>query len=112
MKKEYVFPERWVIKVLTKEDDEILSKYINDTYGSGLSTGIGYEGWWYSNIPFKDNNNEYYRLGIAKIDSSLIEISMSQFKEYVLKIPTNTNQVIVENMDYLIPFIDKLNEKL
>lgn len=27
------------------------------------------------------------------------------------EIPTNTNQVIVENMDYLIPFIDKLNEK-
>lgn len=104
MKKEYVFPERWVIKVLTKEDDEILSKYINDTYGSGLSTGIGYEGWWYSNIPFKDNNNEYYRLGIAKIDSSLIEISMSQFKEYVL----NQNQRS-ENMSYLIPLIKNLD---
>lgn len=104
MKKEYVFPERWVIKVLTKEDDEILSKYINDTYGSGLSTGIGYEGWWYSNIPFKDNNNEYYRLGIAEIDSSLIEISMSQFKEYVL----NQNQRS-ENMSYLIPLIKNLD---
>ncbi len=104
MKKEYVFPERWVIKVLTKEDDEILSKYINDTYGSGLSTGIGYEGWWYSNIPFKDNNNEYYRLGIAKIDSSLIEISMSQFKEYVL----NQNQRS-ENMSYLISLIKNLD---
>ena len=77
-KKEFVLPDRWCVKVLTKEQDDAVVAYFNNKYNTGIADFLSCTGWWYYNYaPFVSDGSR------KKPDCT--EITFDKFKKYVLK---------------------------
>lgn len=102
--KQFKVPKKWWLKVITNEEDKVLTDYCNQKFNtqtgpvdSTLTQPIFYYSEKIGDICWTVGNN--------KADKSFIEITYSQFLKYVLN-----QKEIKENMEYLIPFINQLNE--
>ena len=83
----FVLPERWVVKATTDEEDEIIVPYINQTFGTNISSGLspGTTPWYYSNVNNKNNNNLKHDGASTQSFENCTEITFQQFKDYVLR---------------------------
>lgn len=93
MKKEYVFPENnWYLE-FTEEQRPIVDNWriniIKFSSGPCSTQFINYQGWW----------------PVGGQGFGLNKITFEQFEQYVLKKSSNP---ILENYDYLIPILKKL----
>lgn len=80
----FVLPEKWVIKATTNEEDEVIVKYINNTFGKEISEGLGDNPeWCYSNVTMINTLDKYDASKINHFPDAL-EITFQQFLHYVL----------------------------
>jgi len=106
MKEEYVFPEKWQIKI-TKENFDIISKYysiVDPCYKD--NDCIGHIIRSHNNLyePVEKGSSQSF-LGF---DPMFTTITTEQFIEYVLNQRVYTPNK-PENYDYLIPLIKELD---
>ena len=82
----FVLPERWVVKATTDEEDEIIVPYINQTFGTRISSGLssGTTPWYYSNVNNKNDNNLKHDGASTQSFENCTEITLQQFEHYVL----------------------------
>jgi len=99
----FVLPKKWWLKVTTNEQDIVLTNYCNQKFntqtglvGNTLTQPIFY----YS----EKIGPQCWNVIDNRADKSFTEITYSQFLKYVLK-----QNEVKEDLKYLIPFINKLN---
>ena len=96
--KEYVFPtDNWYLKI----DDE--NREIVNNWRINIIK--------YSTEPCQHSYINYQGRGGRGLFGGEREISIDQFKEYVLNIPTNPLPKEKEDLSYLINFLQKINIK-
>ncbi len=107
MKKKYVFPEKWKI-LITKENFDIVTPYYAKA-GSCYTDSTDAIGEWIRSHnrrdqqPFEDNPDaSFFAL---ENEFEFTTITVGEFQEYVLN-----KEHKIEDMSYLIPFINQLNE--
>ena len=82
--KKFVLPERWAIKATTDEEDAVIVTYINNTFNTEISKGLGSNSTWcYSNVCFENTNDKYDGNDVSNFPNA-IEITFQQFENYVL----------------------------
>lgn len=105
--KEFVLPEKWCVLRDTKEKGEILSEWANKD--SGTSSHVG---WKDGNYIHSDNIDESLtpRSGVKALGYT--EITLEQFKKYVLKQEDMDKEIIgyklKEDCEKYIPALDEV----
>lgn len=90
----FVLPERWVVKASNDAEDEIIVKYINETFDTQIRPGLSDNSiWYYSNINHSGNHKKY-DYGAFSYFENCKEITFQQFIDYVL------NDLVVEDKPY------------
>lgn len=89
MEKFNELPEKWVVKATNDLEDEIICRYINDTFNVNVEPGLGDMDYWcYSNTSYTTCLKDDTCVHNGNIDHFLnvgvIEITYEQFVEYVL----------------------------
>ncbi|HMT02303.1 MAG TPA: hypothetical protein PKD00_03185 [Burkholderiales bacterium] len=80
----FTLPEKWYVCPKTKENLELIKKYFNNFSGNVIT---------YQDNSYSSDNN-YFTHADTAIDLGYKEITMDQFKEYVLKtMPENCTQL-------------------
>lgn len=81
-------PEKWFIRATNNEQDEVIVKYINETFGTkidpGLSESMTY--WCYSNYPLTEDLDitNKYDTGSLSVFKGIQELTYDEFVEYVV----------------------------
>jgi len=99
----FVLPKRWVVKATTDEEDEIIVPYINQTFGTRISSGLSSSTtpWYYSNVNNKKNNSLKHDGASTQSFENCTEITLQQFEIGVLKTKkytqdTELNQILIK----------------
>lgn len=80
------FPKQWYVLADTNYKDTILVDYYNKTFKQALSRGLS-DGWYFFSEKIKNHNtgaDEYYLAIQNPVPSGFEEITIDEFKKYVL----------------------------
>lgn len=90
----FVLPERWVVKASNDEEDEIIVPYINQTFGTHISSGLSSSTtpWYYSNVCNKNSssNSTFEAIGLKHDGASsesfpdTIELTYDEFVYHII----------------------------
>lgn len=83
----FVLPERWVVKATTDEEDEIIVPYINQTFGTNISSGLspGTTPWYYSNVCNKNSSRGLKHDGVSSESfPDTIELTYDEFVYHII----------------------------
>ncbi len=90
----FVLPDRWVVKASDDEEDEVIVKYMNETFDTQIRSGLSDNNvWYYSNINHSVNHKKH-DYGALSYFENCIEITFQQFIDYVL------NDLVVDDKPY------------
>ena len=106
MKEEFILPNKWCIKAKNKKEAKVIANYANPI-------NIAFDTNTWSNEDslafYLHINQGVYHAGNRHKLSDFIEIDFDQFKQYVLnELPLDFSPV-VENYDYMIKLLTKLD---
>jgi len=83
MEEQFKVPEKWWVKVTTKEEDEVLTDYCNNKFNTttgGVSDKLNQPIFYYS----EKIGGICWTVGTNRTDKSFTEITYDQFIKYVL----------------------------
>lgn len=96
----FVLPEKWWVKVISEEQDAVLTDYVNEKFNANIgpvASRLTQPVFYYN----KKVRGVHWNVGNNPTDESFTEITYSQFIKYVL----NQKLQDSEDMAYLIPIL-------